>query len=106
VGGGAFARVVDELPARFASAVGVADDVDAVKGPAFVVMLDPGRLGGIDEAMGDEDELTCDIPVDFPGDAVEVDGAVATDASADPQGERGAQALLVEAVDVAPLLEI
>src|SRR5690349_6119026 len=80
-------------------AAGVADRVQGVQRKALTIVLDPGDLGGIDEAAGDDDELACEEAlVELPVVAVQRHGAVATDPPADAHREGGAQPILVEAV--------
>src|SRR5688572_5201490 len=64
------------------------------------LVLDPGRLAGVDEAAGYGDELAGEeVQVGFPVDASHRQRAVAPHAAAHMDGEGIAQLLLVEAVD-------
>jgi hypothetical protein len=62
------------------------------------LVLDPGRLAGVDEAAGYGDELAGKCKSGFPVDAIHRQRAVAPHAAAHVQDERLAQLLLVETV--------
>src|SRR3990172_3441471 len=81
-------------------AVGVADGVGGVQGFVVPLVLDPGRLAGLDEAAGDGDEATGEEAlIELVVGTVEREGGVATHATAHPHGEGGTELLLVEVIE-------